>query len=142
MTETAENLEILKSDLTAVNECQVAELKRAGAELDPEKDCVVFVGYVRNVEASVIHTYLLTASASIRQPDPKKAAMLWKEMASFCEGALIVLRDLKGKYDHCGVTALYDLVLDYSGQAQKRYYQNLQDSECQTIPAGLFAEMT
>jgi hypothetical protein len=142
MIETADKSEILKTDLTAVNECQIAELKKAGSELDPDKDGTVFAGHVRNVQAAVIHTYQLTATASIRQADPRIAATLWKDMASFCEGALVVLKDLKGRYYQCGVTDLYDLVLDYREQAQKRYYQNLQDSECQTIPPGLFAETT
>jgi hypothetical protein len=67
--------------------------------------------------------------------------MIWKEMTEYCESALAVLKDLKDKYFYCGTPELYDLVLDYRGEAQKRYYQNLQDSECQ-IPQGLFPEMT
>jgi hypothetical protein len=68
--------------------------------------------------------------------------MLWKTMGDFCDCALTVLRDLKVKYQSCGTSQLYDLVLDYKGQAQKRYYQNLQDSECQPMPPGLFPQMT
>jgi hypothetical protein len=135
---TADNLEVLD----AVNRCQIAELKKAGVELDPTRDCTEFYKKVRNVQSAVIHTYQLTAYTSIRDPDSKKAAAAWKAMSDFCEGALVVLRDLRGKYQACGTAELYDLMLDYRREAQKRYYQNLQDSECQTIPAGLFPETT
>jgi hypothetical protein len=138
MTMSADNLGVLD----AVNRCQIAELKKAGAELDPSQDCTEFFNKVRNMQSAVIHTYQLTAYASMREPDPKKAAAAWKAMADFCEGALVVLRDLRGKHQGCGTSELYDLALDYRGEAQKRYYQNLQDSECQTIPPGLFPEMT
>ena len=67
--------------------------------------------------------------------------MLWKEMADFCDSALEALGELRSKHQQCGTSDLYDLVLDYKAQAQKRYYQNLQDSECQTIPPGLFADV-
>jgi len=142
---TSEGMTLIANDLDildAVNKCQVAELKKAGLELDPTTDSTEFFHRVRNVQSAVIHTYQLTAFASIREADPKQAAAKWKAMADFCEGALVVLRDLKKKYHACGTAELYDLALDYREQAQKRYYQNLQDSECQTIPAGLFPEMT
>src|SRR5208337_468445 len=98
---------------------QVAELKRAGTQLDPVKDCAAFANLVRNVEAAVIHTYQMSAFASTQEPDPKKAAMIWKEMTEYCESALTVLKDLKDKYYYCGASQLYDLVLDYRGAAQK-----------------------
>ena len=132
MTAIAENL-------MNVNRCQVAALKKAGTELDPEKNRAEFTSLVRNAQAAVIHTYQLSAYASSQEPDPKKAAAIWKEMTEYCESALIVLKDLKDRYYNCGTSALYDLVLDYRGEAQKRYYQNLEDSECQ-IPPGLFPE--
>lgn len=126
--------------LNAVNRCQVAELKRAGEHLDPVKDCATFTCLVRNVQAAVIHTYQMAAFASIQETDPKNAAAIWKDMMEFCESALIVLRNLKDKYFYCGTPELYDMVLDYRGEAQKRYYQNLEDSECE-IPQGLFPAM-
>jgi hypothetical protein len=126
--------------LSKVNECQVAALKKAGTELDPEKNRAEFTSLIHNVQAAVVHTYQMSAFASVQEPDPKKAAMIWKEMMDYCESALTVLKDLKDKYFCCGAPELYDLVLDYRGEAQKRYYQNLQDSECQ-IPPGLFPEM-
>jgi hypothetical protein len=51
------------------------------------------------------------------------------------------LRDI---YPGCGTPELYDLALDYMREADKRYYQNLQDSECAKtqIPKGLFPETT
>jgi hypothetical protein len=104
-------------------------------------DCAEFAKHVRNVQSAVIHTYQLKAYAAIRQPDPKDAAMLWKEMADFCDSALEALGELRSKHQQCGTSDLYDLVLDYKAQAQKRYYQNLQDSECQTSPPGLFADV-
>jgi hypothetical protein len=124
--------------LRAVNESQIAELKKAGAELDPAADCEVFRNHVRNVQAAVLHTYQITAWQSLRETDPRKASQLWKELETLCDGALTVLKNLKGIYPSCGAPQLYDLALDYKLQAQKRYFQNLQDSECQTIPAGLF----
>ncbi len=123
--------------LNIVNRCQIAELERAGRELDPEKDCALFSTRVVNVQAAVIHTYQLVAFAAVRQADPKKAALMWKEMSDYCDSALVVLKDLKVKYYYCGTSQLYDLILDYKGEAQKRYYQNLQDSECQTPTPGL-----
>jgi hypothetical protein len=136
MTLTANDLDILD----AVNRCQIAELKKAGVKFDPTRDCTAFYHRVRSVQSAVIHTYQLTAYTSIREPDPKKAAAAWKAMGDFCESALVVLRDLRDKYQNCGTSELYDLTLDYRTEAQKRYFQNLQDSECQTIPAGLFPE--
>ncbi len=127
--------------LNQVNKCQVAELKRAGEELDPEKNCTEFTNLIRNAQAAVIHTYQMSAFASVQEPDPQKAAVIWKEMTDYCESALTVLKDLKDRYFYCGTPQLYDLILDYRGEAQKRYYQNLQDSECQ-IPPGLFPEMS
>jgi hypothetical protein len=125
--------------LINVNRCQLAVLKKAGAELDPIKNCAEFTNLVRNVQAAVIHTYQLSAYASVQESEPKKAAEIWKDMTDYCESALIVLKDLKDKYFYCGTPELYNLVLDYRGEAQKRYFQNLQDSECQ-IPPGLFPE--
>jgi len=138
MTAIADNLDFLD----AVNKCQIKELMKAAEAFDPVENCVEFYKHVRNVQSAVIHTYQLTAYAAIRQENPKKAATLWKAMADFCDCALNALRELRTKHQHCGTSDLYDLALDYKDQAQKRYYQNLQDSECQTIPAGLFAEVT
>lgn len=135
MTSFADNLD-------AVNQCQIAELKKAASTLDPELDCARFYKYVLNVQSALMHTYQLNAYAAIRQPDPKEAAKIWKNMADFCDSTLNALRELRLSHPKCGTGDLYDLALDYKAEAQKRYYQNLQDSECQTIPAGLFAEAT
>src|SRR5665213_2575427 len=116
MTLTANNLDILD----AVNRCQIAELKKAGSELDPAMDCTEFYHRVRNVQSAVIHTYQLTAYASSRESDPKKAAALWKTMTDFCEDALVVLRELRVKYKSCGTSELYDLAIDYRQEAQQR----------------------
>jgi hypothetical protein len=107
------------------------------AQYDPA-NCVDFYRRVRNAEAAVIHTYQLTAHASLREEDPLKASVLWKEMVKFCESVLVILRDLKVKYPECGASEVYNVTLDYRVQAQKRYFQNLQDSECQTMPEGIF----
>jgi hypothetical protein len=128
--------------LNTVNQCQVDQLKRAGQELDPQKDCAVFTRIVLNVQAAVIHTYQMTAVASMREADPKAAAALWKKMSDFCDSALTVIRKVKARYPYCGTPELYDLALDYRREAQKRYVQNLQDSECQTPPPELFATAT
>jgi hypothetical protein len=129
-------------NLDAVNRCQIAELKKAASILDPAVDCVKFYKYVQNVQSAIMHTYQLSAYAAIRQADPKDAAKIWKEMADFCDIALSAMRELRLKHPLCGTGDLYDLALDYKAEAQDRYYQNLQDSECQAIPAGLFAEVT
>jgi hypothetical protein len=118
----------------------VEALRKAGTELDPVKNCAEFTSLIDNVQAAIVHTYQMSAYASVQEPDPKKAAAIWKEMTEYCESALVVLKDLKDKYFHCGTPALYDLVVDYRGEAQKRYYQNLEDSECQS-PPGLFPEL-
>jgi len=132
--------------LNQVNQCQVAEMDQAGKTLDPkaEGSCVTFAIHVRNVQAAVIHTYQITAFESLRQADPEIAAKLWKSMMEFCESALTALRQIKEQYPFCGAPSLYDLALDYRGEAEKRYYQNLQDSECLKItpPSGLFPKTT
>ncbi len=133
-----DSLEILNT----VNRCQVDQLKRAGQELDPQTDCQAFSRIVQHVQAAVIHTYQMTAVASTREADPKAAALLWKEMSDFCDSALTEIRKVKDKYPNCGTAQLYDLALDYRRESQKRYFQNLQDSECQTPPPGLFPAMT
>jgi hypothetical protein len=128
--------------VSAVNRSQIAELKKAGAELNPVADHARFGKHVGNVQAAVIHTYQLTAWRAIRKSDPKEAALLWKEMADLCDEALIVLNEFKAVYPNCGTPELYDLALDYRNEAQKRYFQNLEDSECPTMPVGLFPQMT
>jgi len=138
MNDSGESLDLVN----AVNRSQIAEMKKAGSELNPATDGAGFGKHVANVQAAVIHTYQLTAWRAIRKSDPKEAATLWKEMADLCDAALIVLKELKEVYPHCGTPELYDLALDYRNEAQKRYYQNLEDSECQTIPVGLFPQMT
>ncbi len=70
---------------------------------------------------------------------PDIAAKLWKEMVGFCEEAINALWKLKNLYSGCGTPELYDLALDYRQQAEERYRENLEDSQCQTpIPKGLF----
>src|SRR5438128_1237299 len=105
--------------LDSVNRCQVAEMEKAGRELDP-KDygaCETFGTHLRNVQAAVIHTYQITAFAAVREPEPGTAADMWKEMSKFCETALTALRMLKEKYPQCGTLELYDLTLDYKAEA-------------------------
>jgi len=139
---TGVTLELINS----VNRWQIAEMEKAGKTLDPalEASGAEFSQHVRNVQAAVIHTYQVTAFASLREPDPANAAMLWKELSKFCESALTVLRTLKEAYAGCGTPELYDLTLDYKSEADKRYYQNLEDSECAKTPApeGLFPQMS
>jgi hypothetical protein len=134
----SETLEILNS----VNRCQVAEMEKAGRELDPQHfdSCNIFATHVRSVQAAIIHTYQFTAVATLRESDPKVAAMLWKEMSQLCDSALKVLASLKDTYPLCGTPQLYDLALEYRSEAEKRYYQNLQDAECamMPMPKGLF----
>src|SRR5437762_3301713 len=115
--------------LNSVNRCQIAEMEKAAKDFDPEDfgACEAFSNQVRNVQAAVIHTYQLTAFASLREADAAKAASLWKEMVAFCEEALTALKTLKDRFPHCGAPQLYDLALDYRGEAEKRYHQNLQD---------------
>jgi len=128
--------------LDSVNRCQITEMERVGNKLDPQAygSCQLFADHVRNVQAAVIHTYQIIAFASVHEPNPETAAGLWKKMSKFCEFALISLQTLKEKYPHCGTPDLYDLALDYKGESDKRYYQNLQDAECarRPPPKGLF----
>ena len=128
--------------LNSVNNCQVTEMEKAGEKLDPAQHgaCETFSTHVRNVQAAIIHTYQLAAFASLREPDPAAAASLWKEISKLCDRALTALRMLKDKYPLCGTPELYDLTLDYRSEAEKRYFQNLHDSECakMPLPKGLF----
>ena len=131
--------------LDSVNRCQIAEMEKAAKQLDPNKSGsdAAFSIHVRNVQAAVIHTYQLTAFASLREPDAANAALQWKDMTRFCESALTVLRLLKDVYPGCGTPELYDLTLNYRSEAERRYFQNLEDSEWARIPApkGLFPQM-
>jgi hypothetical protein len=133
-----DTLEILNS----VNYSQINEMERAAKQLDPSKAGTsdAFGVHVRNVQAAIIHTYQMTAFASLRQEDPADAAMMWRDMTLFCDKALAVLKSLKDKYASSGTAQLYDLALDYRSEAQKRYHQNFQDSECAKtpMPEGLF----
>ena len=137
---------ITLTHLDTVNRCQLAEMEKAAKMLDPSKyeSCVAFSVYVRNVQAAVIHTYQLTAFASVNEPDAAKAALMWKDMSKFCESALQVLKTLKDSYPGCGTAELYDLTLDYRSAVETRYYQNLEDSECakMPVPKGLFPQMS
>ena len=115
-------------------------MQKAGQELVPDESgsCELFSEHVRSVEAAVIHTYQLTAFAAVREQDPKRAAERWAEMVKFCEAALVATKELKERFPLCGTPELYNLALDYRSQADKRFHQNLQDSECSTPPEGLF----
>jgi hypothetical protein len=135
--------DILDSDvLNSVNRCQIAEMEKMGRELDPAQpdSCVQFTEKVRHVEAAIIHTWQLTAFASLRESDPATAAKLWKAMSQFCDNALAVLKAFKDTYPDCGTPQLYDLTLDYKIAADTRYYQSLEDAECAQTPPpkGLF----
>jgi hypothetical protein len=134
---TASTLELLGS----VNRCQVAEMEKAVPEAVSGAE---FFKRVRNVQASIINTYQVIALASLQTPDPSEAAAMWKEMSGLCENALRALRNIKATFSDCGTPELYDLTLDYKAEADKRYYQNLQDSECTKIPVpeGLFPKMS
>ena len=91
------------------------------------------------VQSALMFKYAIIAHLAIREKFPEGAANLWKEMVSFCEEAIKVLWKLKNLYPGCGTPELYDLALDYRQQAEERYQQNLEDSQCQTpIPEGLF----
>jgi hypothetical protein len=128
----------------AVKSCQsqIEEINRAGSERNPVTDGAVFGKLVANMQDFVIHIYQLTAWASVQKADPKDAAILWKQMVDLCDAALTLSKNFKEAYPRCGTPELYDLMLDYRGEAQERYYQNLQDSECPTTPVGLFPKMT
>lgn len=132
--------------LSSVNNSQIVELERAAERLDRSQagSTEAFGVQVRNVQAAIIHTYQVTAFASVRESDPASAAKMWKQMSAFCEKALAVLRMLKDKHPSCGAPELYDLALDYRSESEKRYYQNLQDSEWAKtpIPEGLFPTRT
>lgn len=135
--------DILDSDvLNSVNRCQIAEMEKMGRELDPQQpgSCDRFAERVRHVEAVIVHTWQLTAFASLRESDPAAAAKLWKAMSQLCDNALVVLKAFKDTYPLCGTPGLYNLTLDYKNAAAKRYHQNLEDAECAQTPPpnGLF----
>jgi hypothetical protein len=136
-TDTLNSLELLGS----VNRCQVEQMEKAAERQDP---CEEFFNHVRNVQASIINTYQVTAFVSLRERDPMVAASAWKRMRELCENALRVIGLFRMAYPNCGTPALYDLTLDYRAEAEKRYLQNLQDSECAKTPppAGLFPNLS
>jgi hypothetical protein len=118
-------------------------MQKAGQDLIPDEHgaCEAFSEHVRSVQGAVVHTYQITAFAAVREQDPKRAAERWKEMVKFCDAALEATKTLKDRFPLCGTPQLYDLVLDYRSQAEKRFYQNLQDSECPSPPEGLFPKL-
>src|SRR5438876_854270 len=127
--------------ITTISRGQVEAMAAAGRSLDPGQydSCEVFRHHVREVQAALVYRYAITALLSMGQSSPESAANLWKETVGFCDETIKVLWKLKDLYSGCGTTELYDLALDYRQQAQERYQQNLEDSECQTpIPKGLF----
>ncbi len=128
--------------IDTVNRRQIERMEKAGKELDPAAhgSDAAFSDEVRNVQAAIIHTYQLIASASLQEASPESAAHLWKAMSLFCDAALASLGRLKDAYPASGTLELYDLALDYKLQADKRFYQNLEDAECAKteIPKGLF----
>ena len=139
--------DILDSEvLNSVNRCQIAEMEKIGERFDPNQQasCAQFTDQVRNVQAVIIHTWQMTAYASLRESEPATAAKLWKEMSQLCDHALIALKRLKEKHSYCGTPELYNLTLDYKNAADKRHYQNLEDAECAQTPPprGLFPQMS
>jgi hypothetical protein len=62
-------------------------------------------------------------------------------MVKFCDDAFAVVTALQGKFPECGMLQLHDLVLEYREQADKRFYQNLRDSEVGEPPEGLFPDI-
>ena len=132
-------------DLNSVNHCQISEMEKAGDTLDPNayESCTEFSRHVRNVQAAIVHTYQMVAHKAVRESDPGKAAVLWKEMGELCDEALKQLKRLKDVYPTCGTQELYNLTLDYKNAAHRRYMDNLEDSECTTmpLPSGLFPQM-
>ena len=135
---TSLDLEVLNS----VNRCQISEMEKAGSTLDPNvsESCTEFSRHVRNVQAAIVHTYQMVAHQAIRESEPGKAAVLWREMGELCDDALKRLKELKDIYPGCGTQELYNLTLDYKNAAHRRYMDNLEDSECATttLPTRLF----
>jgi hypothetical protein len=128
--------------IDTVNRRQIEKMEKTGKELDPSAygSDAAFSEQVRNVQAAIIHTYQLVASASLQQESPEAAARLWQAMSAFCDAALASLGNLKDIYPASGTPELYDLALDYKLQADKRFYQNLEDAEWakSEMPKGLF----
>src|SRR2546430_5621503 len=135
MTETVDILSV-------VGQCQVEQMQNAAYQKEPAP-CGEFYQHVRNVQAAIISTYQVVAYSALRQDDPAEAAKMWKRVKDLCDSALNALRALKVQYPDCGTSELYDLALDYRAEAEKRYLQNLQDSECAKTPPpkGLFPSL-
>ncbi len=103
---------------TAVNKCHIDALSKASVE----PDCTEFLNCVVNVQCAIIHTYQMVAFMSVRESDPKKASELWKMVVDICDDALKALRELVKSNEACGTQELYDLALEYRGQANKRFF--------------------
>jgi hypothetical protein len=116
----------------SANDCELAELKKLQEEPwnDAEAACQAFYALVCRIQVSVVYTYRITAFSAVREKEAKKAAELWKALVDYCEKALTIIYKLKEIYPKCGALELYDLVLNYREEAESRYRQNLQDSEC------------
>ncbi len=102
-----------------VSGCQISEMAKAGQTLNPKvyDSCMQFGQHVRNVQAAIIHTFQIISYAAIREPEPGKAALMWKAMNDLCDHALRTLKHLKDVYPNCGAPELYDLTLDYKSAA-------------------------
>jgi len=112
----------------SANECELAQLKRL--QDDSGAQCESFYALVGQIQESAKHTYRVTAFGAVRQSDPKVAADLWLKMVKYCQSGLTIIQKLKEDLPQCGAIDLYNLLLYYREEAQERYIQDLQDSEC------------
>jgi hypothetical protein len=129
-----------------LNRCQISDMKKVGESLDPAlpNSCEIFSEKVFNVQCAIVNTYQIVAHLSLREPDPAKAAGLWKQVGEVFDMALKTLKGLKDVYPHCSASNLYDMTLDFKLEADKRRRANEQDAEClkTPLPIGLFQKMS
>jgi hypothetical protein len=129
-----------------LNRCQISDMKKVGESLDPAHpdSCGVFSQKVFNLQCALVNTYQIVAHLSLKEPDPGKAALMWKQISEVCDMALSTLKQLKDVYPHCSASDLYDLTLDFKLAADRRRRANEQDAEClkTALPTGLFQKMS
>jgi hypothetical protein len=134
------------ADLTHLNQASLDQIMELGQRLDPADTAsgVLFAGHVAAVETVLRQSYRAAALLAKRAATCQEAAQVWQTMSSFADRVLATLGLLKDRCPACGVSALYDLALDYKSAAEKRYQLNLEATLCQKmpLPEGLLPPLT
>lgn len=132
-------------DIVTVGQPRITELQRVGDSFPDAFSpgaLLAFSRQVKNVEAAVVQTYAIAATAAKKADTHDEVADIWKLMGQLCESALQALSGLMNKYPECGTSQLYDLVLDYKLACDERQRGALEEKTCLTMefPKGLLPD--